>query len=117
MGINPHSTQHTIFIYIYIYRLFRLDAEMKLTTEPKKTTQSVNSTGENSVDKDMLDMTLNMLRCFVCRDRFKSVVITKCYHMFCSECMEANLKTRNRKCPACGEKFGQDDVKTVYFTH
>ncbi len=58
-----------------------------------------------------------MLRCSVCRDRFKSVAITRCFHLFCKECIEENLRTRHRKCPACGEKFGQDDVRSVYFTH
>ncbi len=65
----------------------------------------------------MLEMTLNMLRCSVCKDRFKQVAITKCFHLFCRECISENLKNRNRKCPACGEKFGQDDVKSVYFAH
>lgn len=75
---------------------------------------------ENETKSDqstMLEMTLNMLRCSVCKDRFKQVAITKCFHLFCKECINENLKNRNRKCPACGEKFGQDDVKTVFFAH
>jgi len=108
-----------------------MELDMKLATiipsKPKSLTSSSSSSNSsnssdtnnsnNSVEKDMLDMTLNMLRCFVCRDRFKNAVITRCYHLFCKECIDENLKCRNRKCPACGEKFGQDDVKTVYFTH
>ena len=35
----------------------------------------------------------------------------------CKECIETNLANRHRKCPMCGEKFGHDDVKQVYFTH
>lgn len=77
-----------------------------------------NSTSSTQTDEmKMLEMTLNMLRCSVCKDRFKQVIITKCYHLFCKECINENLKNRNRKCPACGEKFGQDDVKLVYFAH
>lgn len=72
---------------------------------------------KDSVDQDMLDMTLEMLRCSVCRDRFKNVAITRCFHLFCKECIDENLRNRHRKCPACGEKFGQDDVANVYFTH
>jgi len=64
----------------------------------------------------LLDMAMSMLKCSVCKDRFKEVCITRCFHMFCKECTEANLKTRHRKCPACGEKFGQDDVRTLYFS-
>jgi E3 ubiquitin-protein ligase BRE1 len=67
-------------------------------------------------ENTMLDITLNMLRCSVCKDRFKEVAITRCFHLFCKECIDENLRNRSRKCPACGEKFGQDDVKQVYFT-
>ena len=73
--------------------------------------------GMSSDDKDMLDMTLDMLRCSVCKDRFKSVAIVRCFHLFCKECIDENLRNRHRKCPACGEKFGQDDVRTIFFTH
>jgi E3 ubiquitin-protein ligase BRE1 len=68
-------------------------------------------------DAEMLKMTLTMLRCSVCKDRFKNAAITRCFHLFCKECIDENLRNRHRKCPACGEKFGQDDVKTLYFTH
>ena len=68
-------------------------------------------------DVEMLEITLGMLRCSVCRDRFKEVAITRCFHLFCKHCIDENIRNRHRKCPACGEKFGQDDVKTIYFTH
>jgi E3 ubiquitin-protein ligase BRE1 len=77
---------------------------------------AVAANGE-AVDADMLEMSLGMLRCSVCRDRFKSVVITRCFHLFCKECIDENLRNRHRKCPACGEKFGQDDVRNIFFTH
>ncbi len=70
-----------------------------------------------SEDMEMLEITLGMLRCSVCRDRFKEVTIARCFHLFCRQCIDNNLKSRQRKCPACGEKFGQDDVKTIYFTY
>jgi hypothetical protein len=34
--------------------------------------------GMNPEDADMLEMTLGMLRCSVCKDRFKSCAITRC---------------------------------------
>jgi E3 ubiquitin-protein ligase BRE1 len=66
-------------------------------------------------DADMLDLTLEMLRCSVCKDRFKNTAITRCFHLFCKECIDENLRNRSRKCPLCGEKFGQDDVSPVFF--
>jgi E3 ubiquitin-protein ligase BRE1 len=44
----------------------------------------------------------------------EQVVITKCYHLFCSPCIQRNLELRHRKCPGCGIPFGQSDVRTVY---
>lgn len=108
-------------------RKVRMDLQKelsKIVKTNKKTaaaTSADSSSGGSSASKgskeesDMLDMALNMLRCSVCKDRFKAVAITRCYHLFCKECIEENLKNRLRKCPACGEKFGQDDVTTIYF--
>jgi E3 ubiquitin-protein ligase BRE1 len=56
-----------------------------------------------------------MLRCSVCDDRPKSAIITTCCHLFCRECINLNLKSRNRKCPGCKKMFGENDVHSVYF--
>ncbi|OQR82450.1 hypothetical protein ACHHYP_16032 [Achlya hypogyna] len=56
------------------------------------------------------------MRCSVCQDHLKEVIVAKCMHMFCKECMDSNLKARNRKCPTCKKMFGQDDVKGVYWS-
>eukprot|EP01018_Ginkgo_biloba_P005014 Gb_28646 [translate_table: standard] len=55
-----------------------------------------------------------ILKCSVCHDRPKEVVITKCYHLFCGPCIQRNLEIRHRKCPGCGTAFGQNDVRAVY---
>jgi len=57
-----------------------------------------------------------MVNCSVCSTRLKDRIITKCNHLFCSSCVEANLSSRHRKCPGCGERFGIGDVKPFYFT-
>ncbi|KAF7039944.1 hypothetical protein CFC21_049884 [Triticum aestivum] len=54
-----------------------------------------------------------ILKCGVCFDRPKEVVITKCFHLFCSTCIQRNLELRHRKCPGCGTPFGQNDVREV----
>ena len=101
-----------------------LEREVKSSSEISKKSKSKtgglnesSSTKDNDEDKALLGITLNMLRCSVCQDRFKEVAITRCFHLFCKECIETNLANRHRKCPMCGEKFGHDDVKQVYFTH
>jgi len=85
---------------------------------PKKEETSGPKGSANLTDEEaaLLESSLGILRCSVCKDRFKSVAITRCYHLFCKECIDENLRNRHRKCPACGEKFGSDDVRSISFT-
>ncbi|SPQ96729.1 unnamed protein product (mitochondrion) [Plasmodiophora brassicae] len=58
-----------------------------------------------------------MVKCSVCKDTPKSVVIAKCFHIFCRPCIDTRIKNRDRRCPACSKPFGQDDVHNIYLTH
>ncbi|TYJ36290.1 hypothetical protein E1A91_A05G297400v1 [Gossypium mustelinum] len=55
-----------------------------------------------------------ILKCSICLDRPKEVVITKCYHLFCNPCVHKVTENRHRKCPVCAASFGANDVKPVY---
>ncbi|XP_022733212.1 E3 ubiquitin-protein ligase BRE1-like 1 isoform X3 [Durio zibethinus] len=55
-----------------------------------------------------------ILKCSICLDRPKEVVITKCYHLFCNPCVQKITESRYRKCPVCAASFGANDVKPVY---
>ncbi|XP_022756963.1 E3 ubiquitin-protein ligase BRE1-like 1 isoform X2 [Durio zibethinus] len=55
-----------------------------------------------------------ILKCGICLDRPKEVVITKCYHLFCNPCVQKITDSRHRKCPVCAASFGANDVKPVY---
>ncbi|KAH1106839.1 hypothetical protein J1N35_010607 [Gossypium stocksii] len=56
-----------------------------------------------------------ILKCSICLDRPKEVVITKCYHLFCNPCVQKNIaESRQRKCPVCASSFGANDVKPIY---
>ncbi|PSS24116.1 E3 ubiquitin-protein ligase BRE1-like [Actinidia chinensis var. chinensis] len=55
-----------------------------------------------------------ILKCSICLDRPKEVVITKCYHLFCNPCVQRVLESRHRKCTVCSASFGANDVKPVY---
>lgn len=57
-----------------------------------------------------------IVKCPVCSSRDKEVAITKCYHLFCHQCIQENLDSRHRKCPGCGVGFGANDVKRIYFS-
>lgn len=74
------------------------------------------SGGGSGGDAEELEYMRTQLRCNVCHERQKDVIITKCWHIFCSHCIRKNLESRNRKCPGCGTPFGQHDVKQFFFT-
>lgn len=81
--------------------------ELEASGRPSSSSSSSKSSDENP---------LALLNCSVCNVRWKNVIITKCYHLFCRECVNENLKVRSRKCPACSKSFGQDDVHEIYLT-
>ncbi|TDH70624.1 uncharacterized protein CCR75_005093 [Bremia lactucae] len=94
------------------YRKINEEMEQKL-----QHAKSAFATGElTDLERFELRDLQKLVNCSVCQDRRKDVIITKCFHIFCKECIENNLKSRNRKCPTCKKMFGQDDVKTVWFT-
>lgn len=57
-----------------------------------------------------------MLKCSTCNLRFKGVILNRCGHLFCKECVDARLNVRARKCPTCQAPFGKDDVSSVSFS-
>ena len=68
----------------------------------------------DDIDKSLLREAQAKLRCSVCDDREKTTCLIRCMHTFCRECVQKNIDNRSRKCPACGERFGKDDVKDIY---
>ncbi|XP_034574578.1 E3 ubiquitin-protein ligase BRE1-like 1 isoform X1 [Setaria viridis] len=55
-----------------------------------------------------------ILKCGVCHERQKEIVIAKCYHLFCNQCIQKSLGSRQKRCPSCGLSFGVNDVKPIY---
>ncbi|XP_031502326.1 E3 ubiquitin-protein ligase BRE1-like 1 [Nymphaea colorata] len=65
--------------------------------------------------QDEIDAYEAILKCNICNERRKEVVIAKCYHLFCHPCIQRTLENRQRKCSICGASFGPNDVLKVYF--
>lgn len=55
-----------------------------------------------------------ILRCPVKPTLWKTVMITRCSHMFAKETIDETLSSRNRKCPTCKKSFSRDDVVQIY---
>ncbi|KAL8495504.1 hypothetical protein ACS0TY_019591 [Phlomoides rotata] len=99
-------------------RFERKRVEEDLDTLRRKA-QQLKSEVEGSSVAEKLKQELReyneILKCSVCLDRRKEVVITKCYHLFCNPCVQRIIdNTRHRKCPVCAASFGVNDVKPVY---
>ncbi|XP_025907028.1 E3 ubiquitin-protein ligase BRE1B-like [Nothoprocta perdicaria] len=56
------------------------------------------------------------LTCPCCNARRKDAVLTKCFHVFCFECVRSRYETRQRKCPKCNAAFGAHDFHRVYIS-
>ncbi|KAL5473016.1 hypothetical protein EMCRGX_G027456 [Ephydatia muelleri] len=56
------------------------------------------------------------LNCPCCSTRKKDTVLTKCFHVFCSECIKSRYDSRLRKCPKCGAAFGANDFHKIYLS-
>ena len=54
------------------------------------------------------------LTCPSCKTKPKDAVITKCFHVFCYDCLKARVETRQRKCPKCNAQFGGNDFHRLY---
>ncbi|KAL6567112.1 hypothetical protein OROMI_015516 [Orobanche minor] len=91
----------------------KLDEELM---DLNKTVEEVTyATGEAAIQRlqEEIKDCKAILKCGVCFDRPKEVVIVKCFHLFCNQCIQRNLEIRHRKCPGCGTAFGQSDVRLV----
>ncbi|XP_022897217.1 E3 ubiquitin-protein ligase BRE1-like 1 [Olea europaea var. sylvestris] len=104
-------------IFLEKERFERKRVEEDLETLKRKAEQ-LKSLADGSSEAEKLKQELGeykeILKCSVCLDKRKEVVITKCFHLFCNPCVKGILETRHRKCPVCSASFGPNDVKPVY---
>ncbi|KAL5110613.1 E3 ubiquitin-protein ligase Bre1 [Taenia crassiceps] len=56
------------------------------------------------------------LACPTCKTHKKDAILTKCFHVFCLNCLKTRYETRNRKCPKCNATFGANDYHRIYLT-
>ncbi|XP_043282592.1 E3 ubiquitin-protein ligase Bre1 isoform X2 [Venturia canescens] len=56
------------------------------------------------------------LTCASCKVKRKDAVLTKCFHVFCWDCLRTRYETRQRKCPKCNCAFGANDYHRLYLS-
>ncbi|KAF3915560.1 hypothetical protein ABW21_db0205455 [Orbilia brochopaga] len=94
----------------------RINAENdleKMLVRVNSLEQSVKVFNSDQNEESTLEGFRSMVRCGVCRTGQKSRVIKTCGHLFCKDCIEERITSRNRKCPNCGRPFAATDVLTI----
>ncbi|KAH6576633.1 hypothetical protein BASA50_005995 [Batrachochytrium salamandrivorans] len=91
----------------------RLQEQVELLKKKMETITNSQPQGDAQLLKQLEEYKL-LLKCQSCSHNFKSHVLLKCMHTFCKDCIDTIYNSRQRKCPACGTAFGQQDVKPVY---
>lgn len=93
----------------------RIEEDMEVARR-KMTSLQVQTEGSLMVEKLRQELReyKEIVKCSICHERPKEVVITKCYHLFCNSCVQRIIGSRHRKCPICNLSFGNNDVKPVY---
>ncbi|KAN0064671.1 E3 ubiquitin-protein ligase bre1 [Thecaphora frezii] len=86
----------------------------------QKVAARVAAAGGNKVSRknaeagEETNVAIKMLQCSTCQERWRSRLITKCFHTFCKECIDSRIQTRQRKCPHCAVPFATSDVQPLY---
>ncbi|KAK6521680.1 hypothetical protein TWF506_001888 [Arthrobotrys conoides] len=76
--------------------------------------QSVKALNNESGDDTALEGFRLMVRCGICPTaRLKSRALKTCGHLFCKECIDERIYSRNRKCPSCSRAFAAADVLPI----
>jgi E3 ubiquitin-protein ligase BRE1 len=95
----------------------KLEEEIRILTiklNNSRKTLGDSSSANHLEDIESLRGWKKIAQCGVCEFRIKSHVILRCMHVFCKECIDTRLETRQRKCPQCGGIFGHADVKHIF---
>ncbi|CAF1400122.1 unnamed protein product [Adineta steineri] len=55
-----------------------------------------------------------ILRCPACKNKQRDAILSKCFHVFCYDCLKSRYDSRQRKCPKCNTAFGQSDMHKIW---
>ncbi|KAJ1734579.1 E3 ubiquitin-protein ligase bre1 [Coemansia biformis] len=91
----------------------RRRAEEALAAAAQRASEAEKVTDQTGLAKLCADYKA-LLKCPTCQTNFKSHTLLRCMHVFCKQCIDSRIETRQRKCPSCSEPFGAKDVRQIY---
>ncbi|CAD7006604.1 E3 ubiquitin-protein ligase Bre1 [Ceratitis capitata] len=100
------------------YKTKRLQEELaqfKRKAERMKKIEMAGSTIDEVVLEEIREYK-ETLTCPSCKVKRKDAVLSKCFHVFCYDCLRTRYETRQRKCPKCNCAFGANDYHRLYLT-
>ena len=89
-------------------------AQLKRRVERLKKIEAAGTADE--VLREELREYKDTLTCPSCKVTRKDAVLTKCFHVFCFDCLRTRYETRQRKCPKCNAAFGANDYHRLYLS-
>nr|CAG8594196.1 10826_t:CDS:10 [Entrophospora candida] len=92
------------------FKFRRLNEELEISKKKAKLLDN----NQSNISAQLAYNYERLLKCSICVTRFKSHCIIKCMHVFCKECLDAQVKAQNRKCVTCGLVFNTTDIKQIF---
>jgi hypothetical protein len=89
--------------------------QQKLKDEIYVLNQKIDFTAKHKLeesregDDEVLTYYKKLINCPACQERPKNFVITRCYHLFCEECIESYSE-----CPTCFKAYSDRDMKQIF---
>ncbi|XP_047527728.1 E3 ubiquitin-protein ligase Bre1 isoform X2 [Vanessa atalanta] len=100
------------------YKTKRLHEELAVLRRKAERMKKMEQAG-SSMDEVLLEEIREYketLTCPSCKVKRKDAVLTKCFHVFCWDCLRTRYETRQRKCPKCNAAFGANDYHRLYLS-
>lgn len=99
------------------FRIKRTQEEIKhLQAKLERQKKFEMAANMDEVLKEEIKEYNEQLRCPSCKIKQKDAVLTKCFHVFCFDCLQKRYDTRQRKCPKCNAGFGANDFRKLYLS-
>ncbi|KAJ0002478.1 hypothetical protein NQD34_007627 [Periophthalmus magnuspinnatus] len=107
-----HKVTHFKLTHVS-YNLQEDISKLRIKIEKAKKPAEKISNGDDILNEEINEYKAR-LTCPCCNSRVKDAVLTKCFHVFCFECVKTRYDTRQRKCPKCNAAFGANDFHRIY---
>lgn len=113
--IQKSFTERTAILTQESFKNKRLIEELESTK--KKYDRAIKLQSATAPDEVLMEEIREykeQLTCPSCKTKPKDAVLTKCFHVFCFDCLKTRVDTRQRKCPKCNAQFGANDFHRLY---